>query len=594
LRFLTGVPLRKQNLLPVLLAILIGLAALALLVAAVQPYGTLKVLADSLKSNGNFKSLKASNVLVFKLLLGFAGMVLLGAAYLVGFRRLKAVGARLGQLWTDALRFVRALKPVKIEWASAAALGLIVAVALIFRLRDINGAMTHDESYTFVVYASTSIFNIVTNYQLPNNHVLNSLLIFLSTQLFGIRPWVVRLPALLAGLLMIPASYALAKAIYDKYTALLSALIVAVLPGAVGYSTSGRGYTLVGLFTLLTLWLSDYLRREKNLFAWCLLVLFSALGFYAVPVMLFPFGVVFAWLFLENLVSPPEPYPSKINFSKYWLIAGLSTALLVLLLYTPIFIYTGADKVFENGWVRPEAWSGYLASLPSLARAVWSDWTGGLPPALSVLAAAGFVLGLIFYRRIARQRFPLIGAALLWMGSLVLIERPQGLTKVWFFLLAPVAIWISAGIMGPLRDLRLKLPGPVTIAAVVVGMAVVMPLVEAIQIVPDLPKQWALKGPVENTVLWVKDRLQPNDLIIIDAPEDAQFWYYSHLYGLADSRFNQRLPFQRLFVIVYRGGQQTMGSVLRDRGPDPALVNAATARILLNFGTLDTYLVLHQ
>ena len=104
-----------------------------------------------------------------------------------------------------------------------------------------------------------------------------------------------------------------------------------------------------------------------------------------------------------------EPYPSKINFSKYWLIAGLSTALLVLLLYTPIFIYTGADKVFENGWVRPEAWSGYLASLPSLARAVWSDWTGGLPPALSVLAAAGFVLGLIFYRRIARQRFPSSG-----------------------------------------------------------------------------------------------------------------------------------------------------------------------------------------
>ena len=145
------------------------------------------------------------------------------------------------------------------------------------------------------------------------------------------------------------------------------------------------------------------------------------------------------------------------------------------------------------------------------------------------------------------------------MGSLVLIERPQGLTKVWFFLLAPVAIWISAGIMGPLRDLRLKLPRPVTIAAVVVGMAVVMPLVKAIQIVPNLPKQWALKGPVENTVLWVKDRLQPNDLIIIDAPEDAQFWYYSHLYGLADSRFNQRLPFQRLFVIVYRGGQQTRG-----------------------------------
>lgn len=586
--------MRKQNPLPILLAILISLAGLALLVAAFQPYGTLKALADSLKSNGNFKSLKESNALVFKLLLGLAGMVLLGAAYGVGFGRLKEVGAWFGRLWADVPRFVRALKPTKIEWAPAAALGLIVAVALLFRLKGINGLMTHDESYTFVVYASTSIFNIVTNYQLPNNHVLNSLLIFLFTHLFGIRPWVVRLPALLAGLLMVPAAYALAKALYDKYTALLSALIIAVLPGAVAYSTTGRGYTLVGLFTLLTLWLADYLRREKNLFAWCLLVLLSALGFYAVPVMLFPFGVVFAWLFLENLVAAPEPYASKIDFLKYWGIAGLSTALLVLLLYTPIFIVTGAAKVFANGWVLPESWSGYLASLPYFAGAVWSDWTGHLPVALAVLPAAGALLGLIFYRRIARQRFPLIGAALLWISALVLVQRPQEQTKVWFYLLAPVAIWASAGIMGPLRDLRLKWPRPVPIAAVLVGMAVILPLVQAIQMVPTLPKQWAAKGPVENTVLWVRDRLQPGDLIIIDAPEDAQFWYYSHLYGLDYSRFNQRLPFQRLFVIVYRDGQQTVDSVLHDRGPDPTLVNEASSHIILNYGPLDTYLVLHR
>lgn len=586
--------MHNKKLLPILFAILVGLVALALLVAALQPYGTLKALANTLKGNGNFKSLQESNALVFKLLLGLAGLALMGAAYEVGFGHLQEIGAWLGRLWADALRLVRALKPVKIEWASAAALGLIIALALIFRLRDINGLMTHDESYTFVVYASTSIFNIVTNYQLPNNHVLNSLLIFLFTHWFGIRPWVIRLPALLAGLFMIPATYALAKAIYDKYAALLSALIVAVLPGAVGYSTTGRGYTLIGLFTLLTLWLADYVRKEKNLFAWCLLVLFSALGFYAVPVMLFPFGVVFAWLFLDNLVAPAEPYASQIDFIKYWLIAGLSTALLVLLLYTPIFIYTGADKVFANGWVRPEAWTGYIASLPHFARAVWFEWTGAVPLALSVLAAAGFVLGLIFYRRIARQRFPLIGAAFLWLSALVLVQRPLGVTKVWFFLLAPVAIWISAGIMGPLRDLRLKVPRPVPVAAVLVGLAVVIPLVEGLRMVPTLPQQWTVKGSVENTVLWVKDRLQPGDLIIIDAPEDAQFWYYSRLYGLADSRFDQRLPFQRLFVIVYRDGQQTVDSVLHDRGPDPALVNEETARIVLNFGSIDTYLVLHR
>jgi hypothetical protein len=586
--------MRKPKLLPLLFAILIGLIALALVVAAFQPYGTLKVLADSLKSNGNFKSLKESNALVFKLLLGLAGLVLLGAAALVGFGRLKEVAAWLARLWADIPRFARELKPVKVEPVSAAALGLILVIAFIFRIRDITGVMTHDESYTFVVYASTSIFNIVTNYQLPNNHVLNSLLIFLCTHLFGIQPWVIRLPALLAGLLTVLVTYALAKAIYDKYTALLSALIIAVLPGAVGYSATGRGYTLVALCTLLTLWLADYVRRQKNLFAWCLLVLFSALGFYAVPVMLFPFGVVFAWLFLETLVVPPAPYTSKIDFLKYWLIAGFSTALLVLLLYTPIFIYTGADKVFANSWVLPQAWSGYLASLPANALSIWSGWTGAMPLALSILALAGFVLGLIFYRRIARQRFPLAGAACVWIGALLLIQRPLMMDKIWVFLQAPLAIWISAGIMGALREVRLKLPRPLPLAAVLVGMAMIVPLANAVRILPSLTRESTAKGPVENTVLWVKDRLQTGDLIIIDAPYDAQFWYYSRLHGVAAKRFDQRLPFKRLFVVVYIGGHQTVDTVLRDRGPDPTQVNEATARLVLNFGNLNTYEVLHR
>ena len=69
------------------------------------------------------------------------------------------------------------------------------------------------------------------------------------------------------------------------------------------YSNNARGYTLVALFTLLTLILGDIVRKEKNLFAWGLISLFSALGLYTVPVMLFPFGVLFVWLFLENQVE---------------------------------------------------------------------------------------------------------------------------------------------------------------------------------------------------------------------------------------------------------------------------------------------------
>jgi uncharacterized membrane protein len=454
--------------------------------------------------------------------------------------------------------------------------------------------MSHDESYTFVVFSSTSLFNTLTNYHLPNNHVLNSLLIYFSTHIFGIQPWAVRLPALLAGLLLIPATYALAKTVYDKYTALISALLVAILPGAILYATTARGYSLVALFTILTLWLANFLRNSKNLFAWSMLVLFSALGFYSVPVFLFPFGMVFAWLFFENLYAQLGEYDSRINFLKHWLLAGFCTAVLTLILYTPIFIYTGVDKVFTNYWVTPQAWLGYIPSIPGHLLSVWHEWTSGFSPVWAVGLTLGFVLGLVFHRRLTHQRFPLQIAAFVWIAALMLIQRPIGVTKIWVFLQAPFLIWCAAGWMGLIKNLRLGFAQNVSVAAIMTGVAVLIAVAGAIRAVPDIPGRWAVKGPVENTVLFIKDQLEPRDLIIVDAPSDASIWYYSRLYGLTDSRFDRRLPFDHLFVIVSHADNQTVSSVLQDRGPEAASVDQGVARLIMNFQNLDTYLLLKR
>jgi hypothetical protein len=573
---------------------IVVLAGLGLVVAACLPYGTLKALADSLMRDGNFKSLRETNAIVFKVLLGAGGLVLFLLAYGIGSDGLHSARAWLGRYFTGLGAFFKALKPGRVEVFSLVALVLIAAVALILRLVPIYDVMTHDESYTFVVFGSTSLFNIVTNYQLPNNHILNSVLIYFSTHLLGNQPWAVRLPALTAGLLLVPATYGLAKSMYDKYTALLGALLVAVLPGAIIYATSGRGYSLVALFTVLSLWLAIHLRSEKNLFAWSLLVLFSALGFYSVPVYLFPFGMVFAWLFFDTLAGGADAYGSKRNFLKYWLLAGLATAILVLLLYTPVFIYSGGDKVFGNHWVTPQGWTGYLPSIPGHIAGFWQEWTGHFSSLWTYTLLLGFLLGLVFHARLSPLRFPLQFAAFLWITALLLIQRPEGVTKIWVFLQAPFMIWCAAGLVGLLKDLRLKFARNLPVAAVLVGAAVLAALAAAAVIVPTIPRRWADKGPTENTVLALKDRLQPQDLIIIDAPFDASVWYYAHLYGLAESRFDQRRPFDRLFVIVSRADGQTVASVLQDRGPDPSSVDPAAAKFVLNFENLDTYLVSHR
>jgi hypothetical protein len=267
---------------------------------------------------------------------------------------------------------------------------------------------------------------------------------------------------------------------------------------------------------------------------------------------------------------------------------------LVLILYTPIFIYTGADKVFANPFVTPEGWLGFIPSIPGHLLAAWREWTSGFSPVWAYGLTLGFLLGLVFHRHLTRQRFPLQIAAFVWIAVLMLVQRPIGVTKIWVFLQAPFLIWCAAGWMGLLKNLRLGFARNVSVAAILTGVAVLIVAAGAIQVVPGIPRRWAVKGPAENTVLFIKDLLEPRDLIIVDAPYDASIWYYSRLYDLTDSRFDQRLPFDHLFVIVSNTSNQTVQSVLQDRGPEAASVDPGAARLIMNIQNLDTYLLPHR
>ncbi len=577
-----------------LFSILLILVAFSLIALAIIHYTALKSFANSVMPDGNFRALTESNALVFRLLLGGTGLALGALGTLIAGGHAHNVLNALRQYYADLGQFLYDLRPTTREIFPAVILLLVLACAAIFRVDHLNEQITHDEAYTYVVFSSTSIFNIVTNYHLPNNHILSSLLIDLSTHLFGAQPWAVRLPAFLAGLLLIFASYAFARQVYGKYAALLGSVIIAILPGTILYSSRGRGYVLVSFFTLLALLVANYLRKNNNLAAWSLLAVSMALGFYSVPVMLFPFGMVFAWLFFENLFANRQSSVLKMGFIKNWTLSGITTAALVLLLYTPIFIYSGPKSVFANQFVQPEPWGGYIASIPGKALAVWREWMDGFPWPVTLLLLAGFCLSLVLHRRLTQGRFPLQLAAFLGIGALLLIQRPTGQTKIWAFLQAPFMIWSAAGLMGLLQILPIKPSRKVFLAASIVVIACAAITVNAIQVIPRLHASWVAKGPVENTAIAIHNQISPNDLIIVDSPFDAPVWYYTKLLGLSESYFDQSRSFDRLFVIVNPTGGQTLQSVLQSRGPGPELFDAASAQPLFSMGFLDTYLVPHR
>jgi len=584
----------KFNLFVWLLTAILIASALFLVYLVILSFPSIRILFDSLLPDHNFNSLKSWNVGIFKILFGVGALFFLGLAALTAFRRWKLISRVWKRFWLDTRRSLSLLRLQKRDLGFLAGVLALIFLGVVFRMENANSFMKHDEAYTYITF-SRSLFSAMTDYSKPNNHILHSILVYFSTRIFGKGAWVVRLPAFLAGVLLVPVSYWLASRLYDRWTALGTAFLVAWFPPLVAYSNDARGYTMLALFTLLTLALGDHVRKDKNLFFWALISLFSALGLYTVPIMLFPFGLLFVWLFLENQVSGPGPYRSKKEFLGYWLAAGLGSAVLTSLFYTPILIFTSSDKLFANNMLAPIPWKDLLVTLSARFAGTWAEWTTQVPTAVIILLEIGWVLSLVFHCKISKARIPLQLAALLWFSTLILIQRPNLEARFWSFLMPLVLLWAAAGTFGLLQKVSLKFSLGIPLAAPVIGVFLVYGFWLASWLLPQLPTLWAGRAKQEEAVLFIQSQLQQDDMIVVSSPDDAPVWYYSDLHGIPATHFdNKNMIFKRAVVLVDRQWDQTLQWVLDDRGPGPGQLNIASAHLLRNIGTIQVFEIPHE
>jgi len=308
-----------------------------------------------------------------------------------------------------------------------------------------------------------------------------------------------------------------------------------------------------------------------------------------VPVMLFPFGVLFVWLFIENQASSDGPYRTKWEFICHWLAAGLGTAFLTVLFYLPIMVYTGPQKLFANGFVAPLPWADFLETLVQRSAETWAEWTFRLPPVVIILLAAGWTSSLVLHRRLSATRLPLQLAALLWIVVLLIVQRPNAWSKVWVFLQPLMLIWAAAGTFGLLRKIRLNFGRGVPLAAVVFVLALLSGMWQAARLAPELPELWAARGDEERAILFVQSQLQEGDLILVAPPDDAPVWYYSELHGIHDVHFDIETAFERALALVNPVEGQTVASVVAERGPDPGGLDLDACELLDVFGKVQVF-----
>jgi hypothetical protein len=569
-----------------------GLALLLFLL----PFPTARSLVDYLARDHHMQRFSAqfyAAVRLPSLILGGVS-ILAGIACLVFARRVQVYFTVLGSAIPRAMHrlaadFTRLFKSSSrpSAWLILAIVGLTLS-ALLARLPFLSRPMQHDESYTFVTFASAPFKEALSDYNLPNNHLFHTLLVHISYVLFGDSPWAVRLTALLAGVLVVPAAYGLARRLYNHQSAMLAAALTAAAPVLISYSTNARGYTILAVLTLVIWSLGTYVRQRANSAAWLFLGILGALGFYTVPVFLNPYGILFTWLLLSFLFGNIGPdYQPRGRFLVWMFAAGTLTVILTTLLYLPVFSFSGLHTFFGNSFVESLSFNDFRQTFPGRMVETWQEWTLGVSPILTGCLVIGMVFSLVFHRRTSGVRVPTQLAVVVWLAPELLLQRPNPWPKIWLALFPVVLIWCAAGWIAPWLVFR---PGVSRLANWAAGLSIAVVLAAGAVYCLTAGPVAAQTGPVEQSVLYLRSHLTTGDVVVVSPPDDAPTWYYWRYYRLPEIYLqtkNQR--FQRAYVLINHPFDQTVEQVIRERGPDIGFVRLDTARLVQSFGADDLY-----
>src|SRR5215207_7491374 len=272
----------------------------------------------------------------------------------------------------------------------------ITLAGLFLRTIDLNQYIAYDEAYTFIHFASRPFKHILADYSAPNNHIFHTILVGVAYRFFGGEAWALRLPAFTAGLLMIPAMYIAARRFFSQHQALAAAGLVAVIPLFINYSANGRGYTMLVLFALLLANFAGILVVRRSKPALVAFILTGALGFYTIPIFLYPMAGISLWVLCTCLFTD-EPRQEKLRGLGEFIGACLLIGVLTLVLYSPVILFgSGFSSIIGNEIVKALSWSTFLENLDPRLLKAWNKWMIGIGPIVEYIFLGGFLISVLF------------------------------------------------------------------------------------------------------------------------------------------------------------------------------------------------------
>lgn len=475
-------------------------------------------------------------------------------------------------------------------------LGGITLIGFVLRVIDINQSIAYDEAYTFIHFASRGFKHILADYSAPNNHIFHTILVGIAYRLLGGQPWAVRLPAFTAGILMIPAMYFTARRFFSSSQSLAASALIAVTHSFINYSVNARGYTLLFLLTLLLTNFAGILAIRQSKAALIAFTLTAALGFYTIPIFLYPMAGICLWVFVTYLVTR-EPWQTKLYKLAVFLGICILSILLTLLLYSPVIIFgSGLSSLIGNEIVKPLNWSTFLENLDPRMIKAWNKWMMGVNSTIENLFSAGFLLSLLLYRKVSNQKLPLPVFLALGAAIIVVLQRVTPLPRIWLYLEVFYLMFAGAGLVWPAELLLSRFARPpltekflsvailLTFIGVFTNSLIARQQNPVYQDLDILPEAYAAD--------YLAAHLTPADIIVATGPVDIQTAYYLSLHDIPFERFYQRdhpVKIQNALVMVRQNSKyKTPESVVDFFKLDQAL-DLSQSELVYEYASVQVY-----
>ena len=346
---------------------------------------------------------------------------------------------------------------------------LLILFGFWFRVSFIQLPAHMDESLMYVRFVTQGLDGIVTDYSNVNNHVLLSLILYFLDFAVGNELILLRLPSLVFGTLLIPASYLLGNYTYNHNAGLVAAVLVATSKGLVNYSVLARGYALMILIVVLAFLLAIQILRHPKPWMWIALATCLVLGFYTLPIMAYPAGVLLVWMGLCVLFRTSNGM-RRMMLTRLTGWVGLS-AIVVVLLYVPL-LYSSQNQesetsyhlIGDNSITSPQGVDSFVEETLKYPARVYRAAVRDYPRVFIFTLWIFALVSLRQHRKINKTPVPLAFAVLLWLVPVYLAMRITPAMRTWLFLIPLFAVEVGGGLTYVFKRWQVERHLPVMLA----------------------------------------------------------------------------------------------------------------------------------